>query len=198
MWTASPARSSPIASHSPVCTPARSSMPRSRTASRSATAQRMALAGPSNVDSAQQPPAGSPNYLLDFTTNALDFWKFHVDWKTPSNSSLTGPKEITVPGYTIACNNPTNNTCIPQSGTTQQLDALGQLHVAARLVHIRRLLRQIFRQQYEPARRSFGNQGRTAECSQCFFESRPQVRKCGLDHPVRDLFGADFEKKIGH
>src|SRR3989442_779577 len=55
---------------------------------------------------------------------AFSYWKFHVYWTTPSNSSLTGPTEITVPSYVIACNNPTDNTCIPQSGTNQQLDAL--------------------------------------------------------------------------
>src|SRR5437868_5716144 len=81
---------------------------------------------PADIDGARLPPSGSPNYIVGqgSLTTTLAYWKFHVDWTTPSNSSLTGPTEITVPGYVIACNNPTNNTCIPQSGTTQHLDAL--------------------------------------------------------------------------
>src|SRR5438132_1001416 len=81
---------------------------------------------PADIDGARLPPSGSPNYIVGqgSLTTTLAYWKFHVDWTTPSNSSLTGPTEITVPGYVIACNNPTNNTCIPQSGTSQHLDAL--------------------------------------------------------------------------
>ena len=81
---------------------------------------------PADIDGARLPPSGSPNYIVGqgSLTTTLAYWKFHVDWTTPSNSSLTGPAEITVPGYVIACNNPTNNTCIPQSGTSQHLDAL--------------------------------------------------------------------------
>src|SRR3989475_99195 len=81
---------------------------------------------PADLDGARLPPSGSPNYIVGqgSLTTTLAYWKFHVDWTTPSNSSLTGPTEITVPSYVIACNNPTDNTCIPQSGTNQQLDAL--------------------------------------------------------------------------
>src|SRR3989475_1005488 len=81
---------------------------------------------PADLDGTRLPPSGSPNYIVGqgSLTTTLAYWKFHVDWTTPSNSSLTGPTEITVPSYVIACNNPTDNTCIPQSGTNQQLDAL--------------------------------------------------------------------------
>jgi hypothetical protein len=77
---------------------------------------------PSNVDSAQPPPVGSPNYLLDFTTNALDFWKFHVDWSNPANTTLTAAAQIPVAPFAPACS---GGACIPQPATTQQLDSLG-------------------------------------------------------------------------
>jgi hypothetical protein len=78
---------------------------------------------PSDVDSATPPPAGAPNYLMDFTTNALEMWQFHVDWTTPANSTLSGtPTQIPVAGFTGACN--FGGTCIPQGSTTQKLDSL--------------------------------------------------------------------------
>jgi len=77
---------------------------------------------PSNVDSGQPPPAGSPNYLIDFATNALDFWKFHVDWTTPANTTITAASQIPVAPFSPACSG--GGTCIPQAGTTQQLDSL--------------------------------------------------------------------------
>jgi hypothetical protein len=77
---------------------------------------------PSNLDSATLPPSGSPNFVVGLnTTTSLAFWKFHVDWTTPSNSTFTGPTSIAVASYAQACG---GGTCIPQSGTTQQLDSL--------------------------------------------------------------------------
>src|SRR5689334_4128580 len=35
---------------------------------------------PSDLDGVTAPPAGSPNYMVNFGTNSLNFWKFHVDW----------------------------------------------------------------------------------------------------------------------
>src|SRR5216683_1590952 len=78
---------------------------------------------PADLDGARQPPAGSPNYVLalGISNNDLAFWKFHVDWTTPANTTLTGPTTLTVATYTAACN---GGTCIPQSGTSQKLDSL--------------------------------------------------------------------------
>jgi hypothetical protein len=45
---------------------------------------------------------------------ALAYWKFHVDWTTPANSTFTGPISLIVPSYTEACG--ASGTCIPQSG----------------------------------------------------------------------------------
>ncbi len=77
---------------------------------------------PATLDSSTQPPAGSPNYVVGLdTTTSLAFWKFHVDWATPANSTFTGPSSIAVASYAQACG---GGTCIPQSGTTNQLDSL--------------------------------------------------------------------------
>ena len=62
------------------------------------------------------PPAGAPNPViaLGASSTTLAYWKFHVDWATPANSTFTGPTALTVPGYTEACG--ITGTCIPQSG----------------------------------------------------------------------------------
>jgi uncharacterized membrane protein len=69
------------------------------------------------------PPSGAPDYFIDFSSlNSLNLFKFHVDWTTPSNSTFTGPAVIPVASFSEACG---GGTCVPQSGTSQQLDSLG-------------------------------------------------------------------------
>ena len=77
---------------------------------------------PSDLDGLTPPPAGSPNYFLNFGANRLNLWKFHVNFTTPSLSTLTGPTNIPVAAFTPACNG--GGACIPQPGTRQQLDSL--------------------------------------------------------------------------
>jgi hypothetical protein len=77
---------------------------------------------PSDLDGSRLPPTGSPNYVLSFGTNVLQLWKFHVDWATSSNTTLTGPTNIPVASFSPACNG--GGTCIPQPGTSNQLDSL--------------------------------------------------------------------------
>ncbi len=78
---------------------------------------------PSSLDGATLPPAGAPNHVVGLGANnaSLAAWNFHADWTTPSNSTLSGPTTITVPAFSPACG---GATCIPQSGTSQQLDSL--------------------------------------------------------------------------
>src|SRR5258708_28814478 len=77
---------------------------------------------PSTLDGSTQPPAGSPNYLLSLnTTTSLRLWTFPLACSTPANSTFTGPTSIPVASYAQACG---GGTCIPQSGTTNQLDSL--------------------------------------------------------------------------
>jgi hypothetical protein len=76
---------------------------------------------PSDIDGTTAPPAGSPNYMAYFGTNNLNLYKFHVDFNTPSNSTFTGPTVISVAAFSPLCG---GGTCVPQPGTTQQLDSL--------------------------------------------------------------------------
>jgi len=76
---------------------------------------------PADLDGTTAPPAGSPNYMLYFGTNNLNLFKFHVDFTNPSNSTFTGPTVINVAAFSPLC---AGGTCVPQPGTTQQLDSL--------------------------------------------------------------------------
>jgi hypothetical protein len=78
---------------------------------------------PSDVDGTIAPPAGEPAFFIELLdTSDLGLFQFHVDFTTPSNSTFSGPVSIPVDTFSLACN---GGTCIPQQGTTQQLDSLG-------------------------------------------------------------------------
>jgi hypothetical protein len=80
---------------------------------------------PSTLDGSRLPPAGSPNYMLEiWNTSSLALWKFHVDWTTPANSTVTGPTLIPVASFTLPCGQ-TSCDAVPQVGTSQLLDTLG-------------------------------------------------------------------------
>jgi len=82
---------------------------------------------PSDVDGIAPPPVGEPNMVLELDRTAansnLDMWKFHVDFTIPANSTLTGPFAIPVTPWTYLCGG--GGTCVPQKGTTNKLDTLG-------------------------------------------------------------------------
>ena len=78
---------------------------------------------PSDLDGSILPPAGSPNYFLNLGSNSLNLWQFHVDWKIPTNSTFTGPTVVPVTIFTRACGG--SSVCIPQVGTSQLLDGIG-------------------------------------------------------------------------
>jgi hypothetical protein len=77
---------------------------------------------PSDVDGPTPPPAGSPGYFIAFDVNDLLMWKISNVNFTTSTATLTGPITIPVAAFSAACSG--GGTCIPQSGTTQQLDSL--------------------------------------------------------------------------
>lgn len=77
---------------------------------------------PSDMDGTLQPTAGEPNFFVAYDVNALFLWKFHVDFTTPANSTFAGPTSIPVAAFSAACSG--GGTCIPQAGTTNQLDSL--------------------------------------------------------------------------
>lgn len=100
---------------------------------------------PSDLDGATLPPANSPNYFVEwFDTSNLAVWKFHVDFNTPTNSTLNGvnwaspfgpnpstlnPIKIPVTAFTPTCGL-SASACVPQStsgpqtGSGQLLDPL--------------------------------------------------------------------------
>jgi hypothetical protein len=77
---------------------------------------------PSDLDGSTPPPVGSPNYIVNFGTNSLNVWKFHVDWTNPANSTLSARTNLPVSAFSTACG---GGACIKQPGTTQLLDSLG-------------------------------------------------------------------------
>ena len=88
---------------------------------------------PSDLDG-PPPPAGAPNYFAEVDdstwigpSDAIRLWRFHVDWVTPANTTfgLSGQPNAIVPvtGFTPLCL--TTRSCIPQPGTAQGLDAIG-------------------------------------------------------------------------
>jgi hypothetical protein len=89
---------------------------------------------PSDMDGATPPPPGSPNYFatVSGSNNRLRLWKFHVDWGNPAMSSFTGPSNlITAPYDPNLCG---GGPCVPQQGTTNKLDTLGD-HTMFRLAY---------------------------------------------------------------
>ena len=77
---------------------------------------------PADLEGSTLPPAGEPNLLMSITSTAVQFWRFAVNWGA-GTGTLTGP--ITVSGvaaFSRACG---GGVCIPQPGTTNKLDSLG-------------------------------------------------------------------------
>ncbi len=77
---------------------------------------------PSDLDGTTAPPAGSPDFFVNFGSNSLNLWKFHVDFTTPANTTFTGPTNIPVAAFSAACSG--GGTCIPQPNTSNKLDSL--------------------------------------------------------------------------
>ncbi|MBZ5524461.1 MAG: hypothetical protein LAP21_19660 [Acidobacteriia bacterium] len=106
-----------------VCAYQRDAMLQGLTATQICFQQGNTIGGllPSDFDGTIAPSAGSPNTMVFFDTNALDLFKFHVDFTTPANSTFTGPTVIPVAPFSPLCG---GGTCVPQTGTANQLDSL--------------------------------------------------------------------------
>jgi hypothetical protein len=72
---------------------------------------------PGDFDGTIQPAPGEPAFFVNYGTNSLRLWKFHVDFNTPANSTFTGPTTLAVASFT-----PLGS--VPQPGTAQRLDSL--------------------------------------------------------------------------
>lgn len=77
---------------------------------------------PGDQDGKTPPPSGANEYLLAFASNSLLTWRFHVDLSNSGNTTLSGPYTTSVATFSEACG---GGSCVPQRGTTQQLDSLG-------------------------------------------------------------------------
>jgi hypothetical protein len=97
-----------------------------------------------DLDGKALPPAGAPNIVLAaggtqlrkvMEDSAIYAWNFHVDWKDPSKTSLTGPTRIAVAPYHYLCDGQLTS-CVPQPGTDRRLDAQGD-KLMARVVYRR-------------------------------------------------------------
>jgi len=76
---------------------------------------------PADLEGTTLPPAGSPNFLMSLTSTSVNFWRFAVNWSA-GTGTLTGPTAVSgVAAYSRACG---GGVCIPQPGTTNQLDSL--------------------------------------------------------------------------
>ena len=76
---------------------------------------------PADLEGTTLPPAGSPNLLMSITSSAVQFWRFTVNWGS-GTGTLTGPTNVAgVAAFSRACG---GGACIPQPGTTTQLDSL--------------------------------------------------------------------------
>lgn len=77
---------------------------------------------PADLEGTTLPPANSPNFLMSITTTTVNFWRFAVNWGA-GTGSLTGPTAVAgVAAFSRACG---GGVCIPQPGTTNRLDSLG-------------------------------------------------------------------------
>src|SRR5436190_721230 len=93
---------------------------------------------PAGFRTGTPPPAGRDEFLISVdspatggvTLTQVHGWKFHVDFGTPGNSTLglgvghTPNANVTVAGFVDAFTN-TSTLLVPQNGTAQKLDTLG-------------------------------------------------------------------------
>jgi hypothetical protein len=81
---------------------------------------------PATLDGPNLPPAGSPMYLLGLNTNSsLDLFAFKVNWGNPANTGFRGPTNIPAPALQALPQACLGGVCVPQPGTTQLLDGVG-------------------------------------------------------------------------
>jgi hypothetical protein len=73
---------------------------------------------PIDFDGTVLPPAGEDALFVNHTgSTTVNFWRMHVDFAVPANTTLSAAIPVTVPSYSGAAS-------VPQQGTAQRLDAL--------------------------------------------------------------------------
>ena len=95
-----------------------------------------------DVDGKSLPPSGAPNIMLAaggrqldriMEDDVIDVWQFHVDWKDPLKTRVSGPDKIAVAPYHYLCDGQLT-ACVPQPGSERRLDAQGD-KIMARVVY---------------------------------------------------------------
>jgi hypothetical protein len=80
---------------------------------------------PSDLDGGTLPPAGAPNYFVGLADSThLNFFRFHVDFSNPTNSSFRGPTLVAVAPYSEICARATTVSCIPEPAPGEKVDGL--------------------------------------------------------------------------
>jgi hypothetical protein len=75
---------------------------------------------PANLTGSDPPPAGAPGLFLGLGTNMVHLWRLTPNWAAPESSTVTRT-DIPVADFNRAC----VQNCVPQPGTSQTLDVLG-------------------------------------------------------------------------
>jgi hypothetical protein len=99
----------------------------------SATAQTPGIIGgateetflPADLDGILPPPVGDPNHFVAWpqgTPLIYKVWAFHADFITPANSTFTLEAGVPAAAFTQLCS--TTRACVPQLGSTSNLDGL--------------------------------------------------------------------------
>lgn len=86
-----------------------------------------------DADGKRPPPSGAPNLMMStggtqlmkiFEDDGIYFYKVHVDWNDPSQTSVSKPRKISVAPYHYLCDGQLSS-CVPQPGTGWGLDSQG-------------------------------------------------------------------------
>jgi hypothetical protein len=97
-----------------------------------------------DLDGKALPQARAPNIMMaaggtqlkkTFEDAGVFAWQFHVDWKDPTKTKISGPEKIAVAPYHYLCDGQLTN-CVPQPGVERRLDAQGG-KIMQRLVYRR-------------------------------------------------------------
>lgn len=95
-----------------------------------------------DIDGRELPSRGARNIMMAaggtqlknvFEDRAVFAWRFHVDWKRPERTAVTGPERLEVAPYRYLCDGQLTN-CVSQPGTDRRLDAQGD-KIMSRLVY---------------------------------------------------------------
>ena len=83
---------------------------------------------PADIDSPTAPPANEDEFLFSLWDNShFALYSIHVNWPTLTGSITgnNGSQLFTVPAFTPACNGQYLGACVPQLGSPDLLDVLG-------------------------------------------------------------------------